>query len=287
MPPMGEMKMIRIMHRCVIIVGAILLAAGFGSFSGPCVAAAPMAQVDILDQWRGYGSGYRERPCFFLIRSLPELQVFWEKHAPDEPMPYVNFEKRMLFFWVPGPSLFGYRVMKAVRIVPNDGRYLLELDIVRSDQAGAGVWRSPWLMALLPRFRGDIEVVRKGDVYAGEAKQMPLAIIRDMGIEPGASGITTVSTGAGKAKPEPAGKEDAFGMWNGAALKSGSGAAPSGALPASDTAVATSTQNSGVQPESVKTDNTGKSGAESGTQPSPAVASAEEDPFGDAFNLDF
>ncbi len=221
------------------------------------------SEIEILGEWTGAESGYRERPSCFLVRSLPELQIFWKKHAPDEPMPSVDFEKRMLFLWVSGPSLSGYHVMKAVRVVRNGQGYILELDIRRSDTAGAGSWRNPWLMALLPKFRGDIEVVRRGDTAAGEAERMPFAVIHDMGggDQARVAAITKVPTGGGGSMPsvsasKPAEKMDVV--------------APP------------------VQPVARPAAAEGGTGDPSPTaRPPAATQTAEPDPFGDAFNLDF
>lgn len=284
-----------------VISGALLAFACCGSILPHCFAAGQtgraFAQLEILDQTRGEGSGYRERPRCFIIRSLPELQIFWEKHAPDEPMPNVNFEKRMLFLWVPGPSLHGYRAMRAIRLIRKPRGHLLELEIQRSDNAGAGSWRSPWLMALLPRFRGDIEVVRRGDADEGEAEQMPLAVIHDMGIERGESSIAAVSSGAGKAKPRQDSAEDIFGTAGGAGSPvtavGKTAMQPDVPQPAkagvqSETASFEQAPPTEVmEPGSGKAAPPAKTDAAPKSPPSAGTASSEADPFGDAFNLDF
>lgn len=235
-----------------------------------------MGEIEILGEWTGTESGYRERPNFFLVRSLPELQIFWEKHASDEPMPSVDFEKRMLFFWVSGPSLSGYHVMKTVRIVRNGQGYILELDLRRSDDAGAGSWRNPWLMALLPKFHGDIEVVRRGDAAAGEAERMPLAIIHDMGGD-GRAGRAAITAVSSEGRATRAGS---------AASGEGSGSIPSESVPrpAAEQTVATPPAQPSVRPADAEG---GKVDVPSVGQPPTATATAEPDPFGDAFNLDF
>jgi len=281
------------------------------------------ALVDILEQWRGEDSVYRGRPSFFLIKSLPELQIFWEKHAPEEPMPTVNFGNRMLFLWAPGPSLCGYRVMKAVRVVQKAKRYILELDVQRSDDAGAGQWRNPWLMVLLPKLRGDIEVVRTGDTSIGEAACMPLAMLWDMDgerIGVVTTAVSAVSAGK-KAAAEWPGDEQLFTSGTTVKTDSGSGnviavkpaaiassKAPKTAdmsKPAGAAAVAADTKTPGnpgapekgfelAKPTEVmgSKDHAGKAtdskpAAVAAKEPAANNASDEADPFGDAFNLDF
>lgn len=254
----------------------------------PCGAAETSAagtagsEIDILSQWTGTESEYRERPSCFLVRSVPELQVFWEKHAPDEPMPRVDFEKRMLFVWVSGPSLSGYHVMEAVRVVRKRQGYILELDIRRSDSAGAGQWRNPWLMALLPKFRGDIEVVRIGDAAAGEAERMPFAVIHDMGGAQAETAVTKVSASGGAAQGVPSAAPAVSGA--------GGGAKPavSAAKPVEEKPVVAASAQPAARP--VETTGSPADAAPAGQPPSenPAAgtASADADPFGDAFNLD-
>ncbi len=253
----------------------------WGSFQSRWAAAAAVdpgpagSEIEILSQWTGTESGYRERPSYFLVRSLPELQLFWEKHASDEPIPNVDFEKRMLFVWVSGPSLSGYHVLKAVRVVRSNQEYVLELDLRRSDTAGSGSWRNPWLMALLPKFRGDIEVVRRGNPAAGEAERMPLAVIHDMGAgQGGGAVITKVSSEGGAAKPEPA------------VSVPGGGSIPPvhASKPVEKTPVEKPVAATPVQPAAPSA---GTGDEPSASQAPAATTTAETDPFGDAFNLDF
>lgn len=269
-----------------LVSGLLLIPASWVPFHSRCTAVEAAGagtagnEIEVLSEWTGTESGYHERPNYFLIRSLPELQIFWEKHASGEPMPNVDFEKRMLFLWVSGPSLSGFHVMKAVRVVRNGQGYILELDLRRSDTAGAGNWRNPWLMALLPKFRGDIEVVRRGDPAAGEAERMPLATIRDMG--GGLAGgpvITKVSAGGGAAKAVSA----VSGPGGGPAA-SVSAPKPVENKPAEKTADAATPAQPAAQPAGA---GDGKTGTSSAGQPPAATATAEPDPFGDAFNLDF
>lgn len=272
--------------KVALVSGLLLAPAGWVPFH-PRYAAAEAAdagtagsEIDILGQWTGTESGYRERPNYFLVRSLSELQLFWKKHAPDEPMPNVDFEKRMLFLWVPGPSLSGYHVMKAVRVVRNGQGYILELDIRRSDTAGAGSWRNPWLMALLPKLRGDIQVVRRGDMAVGEAERMPLAVIHDMGAGGQAGGpvITKVSSEGGAAKTVPA-----ISGSGGGSIPAVRAPKPVEKQPAEKPVAAIPARP--VTPPAGAAD--GKTEASSAGQTPAVTATAEADPFGDAFNLDF
>ncbi|HOT28895.1 MAG TPA: hypothetical protein PLU72_11945 [Candidatus Ozemobacteraceae bacterium] len=269
----------------VLVAGLFLAPPGWGPLQPRCAAAESAGagafkgevEIDILSQWTGTQSGYRERPNYFLVRSLPELQIFWEKHASGEPMPNVDFENRMLFLWVSGPSLSGFHVVKAVRVVRNGQRYILELDLRRSDAAGAGSWRNPWLMALLPKFRGDIEVVRRGDATAGEAERMPLATIRDMGGgQAGMAAITKVSSGGGAAKTSSS------VSGSGGVTKAPVNPPKAGATtPAQPVARPAETAGGKAAPDD------GKGDASAAGQAPAATATAEPDPFGDAFNLDF
>ncbi len=230
-------------------------------------------------------------------------------------MPTVNFGNRMLFLWAPGPSLCGYRVMKAVRVIQKAKQYMLELEVQRSDDAGAGQWRSPWLMALLPKLQGDIKVVRKGDAAIGEAVCMPLAMLWDMDGERSSGITTTVSAASAGKKPaaEWPGDEQLFGSVSTVKTDSGSANAAvvkraanaSGKAPkAADTAkpagtvASASTGEHGFEqanPTEVvapkddggKITHSGTATTAAGKEPAGKNASDEADPFGDAFNLDF
>jgi len=286
-------------------------AATAGAGGGRVSAGDVPGRLDILEQWRGEGSGYRERPSFFLIRSLPELQVFWEKHEPGEPVPNVNFGTRMLFVWVPGPGLCGYRVMRAAGMTRQKKVWRLELEVERSDSLGAGRWRTPWLMALLPRVDGDVEVVRIGDAVRGEARFMPLAMIWDMQRErqqPATGELSSAAkAGDGAASGGTEWGENPFG--EGPKLPQGRNVseeivvkhdpnvaanaraearatAARSAAPSGGTASGSSAPAAVITPAPAAGDGVGPTATEA-KEPAAKTASAEVDPFGDAFNLDF
>jgi len=297
-----------------LLAGASLpeSAAGAELAASVVSGAAQPSRLAILEQWRGEGTGYRERPSFFLIRSLPELQVFWEKHQSGEPVPNVDFGKRMLFVWVPGPGLCGYRVMRAADMQRTGRRWRLELEIERSDSLGAGRWRTPWLIALLPRVDGDIEVVRTGELSHGEARFMPLATIWDMQRErdqPATAALPGVSKSEeASAAPDTSWGENPFG--EGPKTPQGrtvseeivvkhdpkvaaDARAASRTTPARADATTADSAGTGREPAPAAAAAEpapaagGQPAATAAKEPPPKTASEEADPFGDAFNLDF
>lgn len=136
----------------------------------------------IHDQWSGTDSHYSGNPTFFLIRTLDEMNSFWEKHHPGEEIFHVDFNKVMLFVWAPGKSLFDYCPTQVVRFFKEGNRFSLLLAFER--KRTGGYWRNPYLIAILGKVeKGDIDIYRIGSKLLDEPERMPLCTIWDMGGE--------------------------------------------------------------------------------------------------------
>ncbi|MFZ2958665.1 MAG: hypothetical protein WA705_17385 [Candidatus Ozemobacteraceae bacterium] len=246
-------------------------------------AAAPLLQVfPIYDSWSGSDSHYAGSPPCFLLRSLPEYEIFWRLHGLQEIMPHVNFEKTMLFVWCPGPGRFDYRPMRIERFFRDaNGQMVLLMGLDR--QKTGGNMRNYFLIALLPRLSGSIAVMRVGDKASGEAPRMPLFNIWDL-----SGDVPTPVPAITVVKAPPKKKVEGSGTGSGEATTAGAGRTNSAMTaagkqaaedPIKPTAMNGTTGNSGSFPASGTPTDTATSGTASN-------ASDDADPFKDAFNLD-
>jgi len=121
---------------------------------------AKTVELPVYRDWRGNNCRFVSERPFFVIRDIHELERFWQKADAGEPMPWIDFEKFMLFVWSPGATMFDYRPVEVERLLYKDGSYIVLMNFQRKDTGG--FWRRPFVATMLPLIKsGDIFVKRK------------------------------------------------------------------------------------------------------------------------------
>ena len=136
-------------------------------------------QLDVLYDWRGSNCQFKADRPFFLITDIHELERFWNKSNCEESMPWIDFDKTMLFVWVPGSGMFDHDKVEVEQFVFKNNKYYILMNMKRKDSGG--FWRKPFVATLLPRVtKGDIFILRRGNKDAGERAWMPVYTLWDM-----------------------------------------------------------------------------------------------------------
>lgn len=143
------------------------------------VAVAKTVELPVYRDWRGNDCKFVSERPFFLIKDIHELEEFWKKAGTGEPVPWIDFEKYMLFVWSPGPTMFDYRPVEVERLLYKDGSYIVLMNFQRKDSGG--FWRRPFVATMLPLIRqGDIFVKRKVEHGPHKVEWKPLFSMWDM-----------------------------------------------------------------------------------------------------------
>lgn len=142
-------------------------------------ACAKVVKLDVYRSWSGKHSEYKSDKPFFIIYDLYELERFWKKCNSDEQMPWIDFDKCMLFVWHPGQLLASYREARVTNFLFKDNKYVILMDFAKS--FGGGGWKHPFLATLLPKVkRGDIFVMKTKTKRYGEIQWVPVYSLWDM-----------------------------------------------------------------------------------------------------------
>lgn len=153
----------------------LLIALVFAAVS----AEAQLVELKVYREWRGSKSDYRADRPFFLITDRYELERFWRSCNSDEAMPWIDFEKYMIFVWHPGPSMFNHHDVRVERFVYKDGNHFILMSL--SPKPSSGIWHRPFVATALPRHEsGDIFVKRKQELGFRQVAWEPIFTIWDM-----------------------------------------------------------------------------------------------------------
>ena len=142
-------------------------------------AEAQLVELKVYREWRGSKSDYKAERPFFLITDRYELERFWRSCNSDETMPWIDFEKYMIFVWHPGPSMFDHHEVKVERFVYKDGNHFILMNL--SPKPSSGIWRRPFVATALPRHEGgDLFVKRRKEIGFRQTAWEPVYTIWDM-----------------------------------------------------------------------------------------------------------
>lgn len=142
-------------------------------------AEAQLVELKVYREWRGSESDYKADRPFFLITDRYELERFWRSCNSDETMPWIDFEKYMIFVWHPGPSMFDHHDVRVERFVYKDGNHFILMNL--SPKPSSGIWRRPFVATALPRHEGgDIFVKRRQELGFRQMAWEPIYTIWDM-----------------------------------------------------------------------------------------------------------
>lgn len=147
------------------------------SFIAP--VQAKVVQLDVYRSWYGSNSEYKSSKPFFMIYDNYELESFWKKCGSDEAMPWIDFNKCMLFVWNPGPTLHSCAKTAVTDFLFKDNKYIILMNFVKK-YCGGG-WNHPFLATLLPKVKkGDIFVMKTDSSKFGEVRWIPIFTMWDM-----------------------------------------------------------------------------------------------------------
>ena len=65
---------------------------------------AQTKELDIYTEWYSKNCLYESDRPYFFIKDMINMKKFWEKANIDEKIPHIDFEKFMVFVWLPGYS---------------------------------------------------------------------------------------------------------------------------------------------------------------------------------------
>lgn len=143
------------------------------------LAAGRTIELEVFRDWRGNDCQFKSSRPFFTITDIYDLERFWNQANLDEPMPWLDFEKSMLFVWNPGPSLFDHHPVRVDKFLYRNGQFFVVMDLEK--KAGGGYWRRPFVATLLPKIKkGDIHIMRKDQVAYNQVKFRHVYTLWDM-----------------------------------------------------------------------------------------------------------
>jgi hypothetical protein len=112
------------------------------------LALAQGQRVTIYNEWKSNHCNYRPERPFSIIISPYEFHYFWKNSGIDEVEPALDFDKYMVFLWIPGTTLYDVleSQMDEVRYQPESCVILFNFK-----RKMTGKWLKPVIATVLPK----------------------------------------------------------------------------------------------------------------------------------------
>jgi hypothetical protein len=126
--------------------------------------------LPIYNEWKSNRCNYKPERPFSIIKDLNEFHSFWSESGIDEKEPALDFDRFMVFLWIPGKTLFDFTETQIDRAYLSNDSCLILMNFKKKPTA---TWLKPVIATILPKqtnidyfiFKKFIDVNKKSEEW--------------------------------------------------------------------------------------------------------------------------
>lgn len=104
--------------------------------------------LPIFNEWKSNRCNYKPERPFSIIKNTNEFHYFWSNSGIDEKEPALDFNRFMVFLWIPGKTLFDYTGTQIHRAYIRNDSCLILINFKKVPTAN---WLKPVIATVLPK----------------------------------------------------------------------------------------------------------------------------------------
>lgn len=104
--------------------------------------------LPIYNEWKSNRCNYKPERPFSIIKDLNEFHSFWSESGIDEKEPALDFDRFMVFLWIPGKTLFDFTETQIDRAYLSNDSCLILMNFKKKPTA---TWLKPVIATILPK----------------------------------------------------------------------------------------------------------------------------------------
>ena len=104
--------------------------------------------LPIYNEWKSNRCNYKPERPFSIIKDLNEFHSFWSESGIDEKEPALDFDRFMVFLWIPGKTLFDFTETQIDRAYLSNNSCLILMNFKKKPTA---TWLKPVIATILPK----------------------------------------------------------------------------------------------------------------------------------------
>ncbi|MGI6445767.1 MAG: hypothetical protein ACOX2I_08645 [Candidatus Ozemobacteraceae bacterium] len=104
--------------------------------------------LPIYNEWKSNKCNYKPERPFSIIKDLNEFHCFWSESGIDEKEPALDFDRFMVFLWIPGKTLFDFTETQIDRAYLSNDSCIILMNFKKKATA---TWLKPVIATILPK----------------------------------------------------------------------------------------------------------------------------------------